>query len=561
MTKKIFRSILLTAGVVLLTSLVVVMSGLYGYFGEQQERRLREELFLAAQGVELNGRAYLEGVGSGEYRLTWVAQDGRVLYDTQAPAETLENHSGREEIREAMETGEGSDARMSGTLMRRTAYYARRLADGTALRIATDQVTALALLLWMSQAILLLVVLATVVSWILADRLARQAVKPINDLDLDDPLSNNIYEELSPLLRRIHKQKEQIAAQMKTLQEHSDELTQITAGMSEGMVLLNEKGEILHLNPAAQALFHVSGSWEGHDFLELDRGAEMSHTIQTALTAGHGELRETRNGREYQFDVNRVESGGNVIGVVLLAFDVTEKAAAERSRREFTANVSHELKTPLQSIIGSAELMENNMVAEEDIPRFVGRIRTEAQRMVTLIEDILRLSQMDEGVDPPWESVELLALAREVCASLEPQAAARGVTLAVYGEAAAIPGVKPLLHEMVYNLCDNAIKYNVEGGSAEVSVIQEGQSAVLTVRDTGIGIPPEYQEQVYERFFRVDKSRSKQSGGTGLGLAIVKHAAQLHGAKLRLDSGVGIGTAISVTFLLNDAAKRESGGR
>lgn len=561
MTKKIFRSILLTAGVVLLTSLVVVMSGLYGYFGEQQERRLREELFLAAQGVELNGRAYLEGVGSGEYRLTWVAQDGRVLYDTQAPAETLENHSGREEIREAMETGEGSDARMSGTLMRRTAYYARRLADGTALRIATDQVTALALLLWMSQAILLLVVLATVVSWILADRLARQAVKPINDLDLDDPLSNNIYEELSPLLRRIHKQKEQIAAQMKTLQEHSDELTQITAGMSEGMVLLNEKGEILHLNPAAQALFHVSSSWEGHDFLELDRGAEMSHTIQTALTAGHGELWETRNGREYQFDVNRVESGGNVIGVVLLAFDVTEKAAAERSRREFTANVSHELKTPLQSIIGSAELMENNMVAEEDIPRFVGRIRTEAQRMVTLIEDILRLSQMDEGVDPPWESVELLALAREVCASLEPQAAARGVTLAVYGEAAAIPGVKALLHEMVYNLCDNAIKYNVEGGSAEVSVIQERQSAVLTVRDTGIGIPPEYQEQVYERFFRVDKSRSKQSGGTGLGLAIVKHTAQLHGAKLRLDSGVGIGTAISVTFLLNDAAKRESSGR
>ncbi len=548
MSKKIFHAILFTAFVVLLTSLVVAMSGLYGYFSEQQERQLREELSLAAQGVELSGPAYLEGVAGSEYRLTWLAGDGQVLYDTQTPAETLENHGGREEIQEALETGEGSGSRMSSTLMRRTVYHARRLADGTVLRISADQVTVLALLAWMSQAILLLIVIAAVVSWVLADKLARQVVKPLNKLALDDPLSNDIYEELTPLLRRIHHQNQQIREQVKALRVRSDELAQITAGMNEGMVLLNEQGTILHLNPAAQALFHAPDEWENRDFLEVDRDAEMSRAIQTALTTGHGELREVRGSREYQFDVSRVESGGAVIGVVILAFDVTEKAQAERSRREFTANVSHELKTPLQSILGSAELLENGTVAQRDVPRFVGRIRAEAQRLVALIEDILRLSQLDEGGELPRERVELLTLAQEVCASLEPQAEVKNVSLSVRGEPVEIAGVRALLHEMVYNLCDNAIKYNVEGGSVEVQVVPKGQNAVLTVRDTGIGIPPEYQERVFERFFRVDKSRSKQSGGTGLGLAIVKHAVQYHNAKIRLESKIGNGTAIQVTF-------------
>lgn len=548
MTKKIFRSILFTACVVLLTSLVVVMSGLYGYLGSQQELQLRQELSLAAQGVEGGGQDYLSGIKAGEYRLTWVSQDGQVLYDTETPAAEMENHGGREEIRKAFESGEGSGFRMSATLMRRTAYRAQRLSDGTVLRISADQVTALALLLWMFQPILLLVVLSIVVSWVLADQLSRQVVKPLNSLDLDAPLSNDIYEELTPLLRRIHHQNRQIEAQIKALRERSDELAQITASMSEGLVLLNEKAVVLHLNPAAQALFHADGSYEGHDLLELDRSPEMSRMVEQALSTGHGELREDRNGREYQFDVSRICSEGATIGAVVLAFDVTEKAAAERSRREFTANVSHELKTPLQSISGSAELLENGMVAPPDIPRFAGRIRTEAQRLVTLIEDILRLSQLDEGGDMPREKVELLALAQEVCASLESQAAAKAVTLAVSGASATVSGMKALLHEMIYNLCDNAIKYNVEGGSVEVSVAREGQSAVLTVRDTGIGIPTEYHEQVFERFFRVDKSRSKQSGGTGLGLAIVKHIAQRHNARITLQSAPGKGTTVKVTF-------------
>lgn len=548
MSKKIFHACLLSAFVALLTSLVVLMTSLYGYFNERQNIQLGQELHMAAQGVELGGTTYLESMEKEDYRLTWVDGTGEVLYDTQAPAEALENHGGREEIREALETGEGSGSRMSATLMRRTVYQAKRLSDGTVLRISADQVTVLALLLWMFQPILLLVVIAAVVSWVLADRLARQVVKPINALNLDDPLSNDVYEELSPLLRRIHHQNLLISEQLRALRKRSDELSQITAHMAEGMVLLNERGTILHLNPAAQAIFHVSGDCEGRELLELDRRAEMSGAVRQALETGHEELRESRDGREYQFDISRIESEGAVIGAVLLAFDVTDQAAAERSRREFTANVSHELKTPLQSILGSAELLENGMVAQPDIPRFAGRIRTEAQRLVALIEDILRLSQLDEGADLPWEEVELLELCREVRASLEPQAAAREVTLTVRGETAVVAGVKALLHEMVYNLCDNAVKYNVEGGEVEVRLAQEGQNVLLTVRDTGIGIPPEHQERVFERFYRVDKSRSKAIGGTGLGLAIVKHAVHYHGGCIDLESTPGHGTTVTVTL-------------
>ena len=548
MSKKIFRAILLTAFVVLLTSFVLVLLSLYGYFSEQQGIQLQQELSLAAQGVELNGQTYLEHMGNREYRLTWVGGDGRVLYDTQAPVDSMENHGQREEIQQALASGAGASSRMSTTLMRRTAYYAERLSDGTVLRISTDQVTVLALLIGMLQPLSLLIIIASAVSWVLAGKLSRQVVKPINALDLDDPLSNDIYEEFAPLLRRIHHQNQQLTAQMKALRERSDELTQITANMSEGLALLNDRMVVLHLNPAAQTIFQTDDGCEGRDFLELDRSTEMSRAVQKALELGHGELRETRNGREYQFDVSRIESDGAVIGAVVLAFDVTEKAAAERSRREFTANVSHELKTPLQSIIGSAELLENGMVAQPDIPRFVGRIRTEAQRLVSLIEDIFRLSQMDEEAAMPRETVELLALAQEVCTSLKPQAAAKNVRLAVSGSPSPVSGVRPLLYEMVYNLCDNAIKYNVEGGSVTVDVGLEGQNVVLSVCDTGIGIPPEYQDRVFERFFRVDKSRSKAIGGTGLGLAIVKHAVKYHSGHLCLKSTPGQGTTITISF-------------
>ena len=548
MTKKIFRSIFFTAAVVLCVSFGVVMASLYSYFTGEQTDRLNAELSLAAQGVERDGTTYLEGLPAGEDRITWVAADGTVLFDDQAPAATLENHGEREEIRQALAVGRGSSSRLSTTLMQKTVYEACRLSDGTVLRLSSRQVTPLALILWMFQPILLMVVIAVILSAVLASRMSKQITEPLNHLDLDAPLDNECYEELTPLLRRIHQQRQQIDLQVRTLREKTDEFTQVTSSMGEGLVLLNEKGIVLSINPAAQKIFRFDSSCEGQDFLVLDRSPEMGRGVQAAFARGHGELREEREGREYQFDISRIQSGGTVLGAVVLAFDVTERSQAEKVRQEFTANVSHELKTPLQSIMGSAELMEQGLVSQADMPRFVGHIRTEAARLLSLIEDILRLSQLDEGGDMPRERVELQALTQDVSRELQGKAEARAVTVQVTGEAVETEGVRALLHETIYNLCDNAIKYNVDGGRVELITGRSPDGATVTVRDTGIGIPPEYQERVFERFFRVDKSRSKASGGTGLGLSIVKHAVQYHGGKIDLSSEPGVGTTITVTL-------------
>ena len=332
------------------------------------------------------------------------------------------------------------------------------------------------------------------------------------------------------------------------LRQKTDEFPQITAGMTEGLVLLDEKGAVLNINPAAQTLFGVTGACVGQDFLTVDREHSMSLALRTAMTDGHSEVRAERGGREYQFDLSRIESDGKVVGAVLLAFDMTAQTFAERSRREFTANVSHELKTPLQGIIGSAELLENGMVKPEDMPRFVGHIRAEAQRLVTLIGDIIRLSELDEGGELPTETVDLLPLAQEAAENLRAAAEVKNVSIIVSGENVPVTGVRRLLYEIAYNLCDNAIKYNVDGGSVDVRVGAEGGSACLTVRDTGIGIPPEHQSRIFERFYRVDKSPSKASGGTGLGLSIVKHAVAYHHGTIALKSEVGKGTEITVRF-------------
>ena len=403
MTKRIFRGSLLTSLVILAISFFVVLTGLYGYFSMLQEKQLRLELELAARGVEAAGAAYLKGLSSSDFRLTWVGEDGAVLWDTRTPAESLANHKDREEILQAMEQGHGNSARFSDTLTVKTLNWAARLSDGTVLRISAQRLTVLALAIEMLQPVCVLVLTAIILSAVLASRAA------------------------------------------------------------------------------------------------------------------------------------------------VLAVDVTDQAT-ERSRREFTANVSHELKTPLQSILGSAELMENGMVPEGDVPGFAGRIRTEAARLMALIEDIIRLSQLDEAVPISRERVELLEVAEDVAASLQDAAEAKNVSLSVTGEGAEVEGAPGLIREMVFNLCDNAIKYNVPGGTVEVSVSRRERGGILTVRDTGIGIPPQYQSRVFERFFRVDKSRSKASGGTGLGLSIVKHGAQYHGAKISLRSQPKKGTEISILF-------------
>lgn len=548
MTKKIFQSILLVAGAVLLASLLIIMGFLYDYFGGVEENQLRDELSLAAAAVEDGGTDYLSQLTAGRYRLTWIAADGSVLYDTRTDAESLENHASRAEVSQALTTGTGESTRYSSTLMEKTMYYAQRLADGTVLRISISRATVGMIAVGMIQPLLIVLIVALILSGLLARRLSRRIVDPLNSLDLEHPLDNDAYEELSPLLKRIHRQHVEIQTQLRELHERTDEFTQITGSMREGLVLLDEHGSILSINAAAQALFGADAQCVGRDFLTIERSHEISAAIQAAVADGHSEVRAERAGRVYQFDISRITSDGKFLGTVILAFDITEQEFAERNRREFTANVSHELKTPLQGIIGSAELIENGMVKPDDLPRFVGHIHAEAARLVTLIDDIIRLSQLDEGDAMPTESVDLLAVSQEAAENLQDAAAARGVTVGVTGQPAVIPGVRRLIYEIVYNLCDNAIKYNRAGGRVDVTVAADADGSSITVADTGIGIAPEHQGRVFERFYRVDKSHSKASGGTGLGLSIVKHAVQYHHGRIELESTPGTGTTIRVVF-------------
>lgn len=544
MTSKIFRSTVVVAVVVLLCSLSVVMGVLYDHFTQVQVEQLKSELSLAATATEQYGNAFLENVEAEEFRLTWIDRQGQVLFDTRVDASTLENHADREEIRQALETGAGSAIRTSSTLIKQTFYEARRLKDGTVLRISASRETVLVLLLGMVWPVLLIAALSIVLSAFLAKRMADRIVEPLNALDLEQPLKNDIYEEISPLLRRIHNQHRQIAQQMETLRRKADEFAQITDNMQEGLVLLSSEGKILSINPTAGRLFSSGEDCVGRNFLAVERSDAVRTAVNDALDKGRGYARLSRGGREYQLDLSRIASDGTVIGAVVLAFDITERANGEQLRREFSANVSHELKTPLQGILGSAELLETGLVKPEDEKRFLGNIRREAARLVDLIQDIIRLSQLDEGVELPKEPVELLELAREVQDVLSAAAEEKGVTVEVVGDGFSVEGVRRLLYEMVYNLCDNAIKYNTPGGSVRVRV----SGRELEVQDTGIGIPAEHQDRVFERFYRVDKSHSKRSGGTGLGLSIVKHTAACHGAQLRLESAPGQGTTITVTF-------------
>ena len=548
MTKKIFQSILLVAGCVLLASLLIIMGFLYDYFGGVEENQLRDELSLAAAAVEDGGTDYLSQLTADRYRLTWIAADGSVLYDTKTDAESLENHASRAEVSQALTTGTGESTRYSSTLMEKTMYYAQRLADGTVLRISISRATVGMIAVGMIQPLLIVLIVALILSGLLARRLSRRIVDPLNSLDLEHPLDNDAYEEISPLLKRIHRQHVEIQTQLRELHERTDEFTQITGSMREGLVLLGEHGSILSINAAAQALFGADAQCVGRDFLTIERSHELSAAIQAAVADGHSEVRAERAGRVYQFDISRITSDGKFLGTVILAFDITEQEFAERNRREFTANVSHELKTPLQGIIGSAELIENGMVKPDDLPRFVGHIHAEAARLVTLIDDIIRLSQLDEGDAMPTEPVDLLAVSQEAAENLQDAAAARGVTVGVTGQPAVIPGVRRLIYEIVYNLCDNAIKYNRDGGRVDVTVAADADGSSITVADTGIGIAPEHQGRVFERFYRVDKSHSKASGGTGLGLSIVKHAVQYHHGRIELESTPGTGTTIRVVF-------------
>lgn len=548
MTKKIFRSIFLVAVIVFLACTSIIMAVMYGYFSTVQQAKLKDQTDLIVRGEALDGAAYFEGMNPDGYRVTWIDQDGSVLYDSEAAADTMENHKDREEVREAFDNGIGESSRYSNTLSTKTLYRAVLLNDGTVVRVSVTQYTVLSLLLGMVQPIFAVFIVCIVISFLLAHNVAKRIVEPLNVVDLDHPLENDVYDELSPLLVKIDRQQRRIADQKAILQRQQEEFALVTDYMNEGLILLNEKAEVLSINRAAMGLFHAGKESIGCDFLTVDRSIALQNTVKAALQGKHGEVLLTRNGRKYQMNASAILRDGAISGAVLLFFDVTDAADAEQQRREFTANVSHELKSPLQSIMGSAELLENGLVKAEDVPRFVGHIRSEAARLVVLIDDIIRLSQLDEGDELTAEPVDLLALAQDTVDSLADKAEKNGITLKVQGEPLTYRGVRRLLSEILFNLCDNAIKYNQSNGSVTVTVAKEKKGIALSVADTGIGIPPEHLNRIFERFYRVDKSHSKETGGTGLGLSIVKHAAQYHGATVEVQSEEGKGTKFTIHF-------------
>ena len=552
MTKRIFRTVFVVAISIFIASAVLFMTVLYDYFSGIQQNQLRMQIDLASQGVEDEGLDYLKNLNIKDYRVTWIGTDGKVLYDSISEADEMENHFEREEVKEALSEGYGASSRYSSTLTQRYLYGAKRLPDGTVIRLSVTQNSLLILTLGMLQPIMIIFVIAIILSAFLASRLSKKIVKPLNELNLDKPLDNNGYDELSPLLRRIDTQQKEISRQSEELKQRQNELEVMTSAMSEGIILLNNRGTVLSINKAAAKLFGTDCFCIGEDIVSINRSLELAQLLNRAKNGEHSERVVELGCGQYQMMASPVISNNIVSGIVLLILDVTEKEKAEQLRREFTANVSHELKTPLHTISGSAELLVNGMVKSEDIPIFLKRIYSEAQRMIQLVEDIIRLSHLDEGAeDMKWDMVDLYAVAEETINSLADEAESNGIKFELYGETVLINGIRQLLQEIIYDLCDNAIKYNCRGGSVSVGVKNENEFAVLTITDTGIGIPAEHQERIFERFYRVDKSHSKEIGGTGLGLSIVKHAAKLHNAEIELHSIVNKGTEITIKFPKN----------
>lgn len=549
MTKRIFRSIFTVVVSVLAVSLVLIIWLLFNSFSSDRMEQLKMQTELAVQGVETEGEAYFSGLQPKDYRITWVSPKGEVLFDSDFDAAKMENHLEREEIKEAIASGEGESVRYSDTLTERQLYFAKQLGDETVLRLSISQGTVLALVYEMAQPIIAVFIASALLSLLLARYLSKKIVEPLNDLDLDDPLSNEKYDELSPLLRRIDSQQKQLKEQDEELRRKRLEFETATGSMSEGLLLINNKGTILSINRAATKLFDADESSVGSDILTVNRSLEMQTLLNDALSGKRSEKAVELKGGTYQLSASPVLSKEGVSGAAILAFDVTERAKAERMRREFTANVSHELKTPLHSISGYAELIQNGLVEQEDIVPFAGKIYTETQRMICLVEDIIKLSRLDEGAEGMQsESVNLYSAAEKALHSLAQAAEKAEVAMELTGDSVEVIGIPQLIDSIIYNICDNAVKYSRKGGKVDISVSDEGETALFKVSDTGIGIPPEHLDRIFERFYRVDKSRSKDVGGTGLGLSIVKHAAKVLNAEISIESTVGKGTAVAVRF-------------
>lgn len=549
MTKRIFYSIISVAAAVLAISVLIIFGVFYSQFSKDRMEQLENQTKAVSSGIALSGMDYLESIEAKDYRITYISPDGEVLFDSEGNFSAMENHLEREEIKKAAVNGNGKSQRYSETFSEVYIYYAEKLDDGSFIRLSAARDSVFALFAKAAFPATVTIIFSFLLSAVIAKRLSKKIVEPLNAIDLDNPLENKNCDEVAPLLRRISAQQSQLKKHEEKLRKKENELETVLENMNEGILLLTFEGRIVSINSAAKRIFGYSGGPEGENLSSVCRDISVKEAFSEAAKGTRFEKTAELSGGYYRIDANPVYSGERIFGVALFLFDVTEKEDAEQLRREFTANVSHELKTPLHSITGFSELMASGIMKTEDYVPCAKRIHDEAKRMTRLIEDIISLSHLDENAhNMRREEIDLYSVSENVIKNLDVAAEAMEVGLSLSGEHVEINGIPELIESIVFNLCDNAIKYNRKGGKAEISVTKEKSEAVLRVKDTGIGIPPEHRERIFERFYRVDKSHSKEVGGTGLGLSIVKHAAKIHGAKIELESKAGEGTEIVLRF-------------
>ncbi len=555
MTKKIFLSIFLTASMVLLVSFSLVLGILYKYFTNVSAKELKSEINLASVGVESEGKNYLELLDKSTARVTWINSDGTVLFENSGTeASKMENHIEREEVQKALKTGYGESQRYSSTVFEKSLYAAKKLSDGTILRMSLSQYSIASLVVGMIQPILILVAVAIIFSAFMATRLSARVVKPLNEINLEHPEENEGYDEISPLLSRIRFQQNEIKSKEEEISRTKEETDVILENMTEGIILIYKNGEIMSMNSSAKKLLSLHGDYTGKNILTATRDPVIQSLFSEALEGRKAEKTLPLSAGIYQISAAPIFEGSKektVRGAAVVMYDVTEREKAEEERREFSANVSHELKTPLHVISGYAELIKNGLAKESDITSFSQKIYSESQRMTQLVDDIISLSHLDEGArDMEWQQVNLFTLADECAKRLSTEAESMQVSVKVSGEQQSVQGIAPLLQNAIYNLVDNAIKYNKKGGSVNVEISEKGKEALICVKDTGIGIPEKDQRRVFERFYRVDKSHSRAIGGTGLGLSIVKHAVLVHHGKITLESKEGEGSQFTISLPL-----------
>lgn len=549
MTKKIFKSNILVAVSILIFGIACVIAILYQYFGKQINNELVKEASYLAYGVEQNGEDYLKNIKEKDDRITYIAEDGTVIYDNQADEASMENHSDRKEFQDALKKGSGKAERVSATLSEKTLYYAVRLSDNSVLRVSSTQFSVWLLLMEMIPPLIGIGVVMLILAAVVSAYMANKIVEPINNVDLEHPEENQIYEEVGPLLSKIYKQNRQIRSQLEAARRNQEEFGIITENMQEGLLVIDSYTMILSSNSSAWKMFQVNDPQTSESVYSLNRDENFRMLIEQVLKGQHGSVLLHLGSEAIQVIANPVTRENRVIGAVILLMNETEKVEREQLRREFSANVSHELKTPLTSISGFAEIIQNGFVKEEDVRKFAGRIYNEAQRLITLVEDTIKVSQLDEGENPyEWEKLDAYTVVKDVCGRLKEVAGKNKVTLFIDGGKTMLCTVRPILDEVIYNLCDNGIKYNKEDGTVSIHLRDLGENVEIRVKDNGIGILGEDQNRVFERFYRVDKSHSKAIGGTGLGLSIVKHGVAFLGGTLKMVSEIGKGTEITLTF-------------